>query len=572
MRNVLAIFFRSEGTNSAVVVMCLLAASLFEGLGLATLLPLLTIATGSGGSDSPLNAIVGDLFAGVPEKTVIGVLLLFVVSAIVIKAMLTLLAMRYVGFAVAEVSTRFRAKLVRQILAVRWDYILAYPIGRFLHAVSSQAGASGEAYRLAAAFMALVIETTVLIAMTFFVSWRLAIAACVLGATTAAAANFLVRRARRSSRRANQRNRELVTFLTDALGNLKVIKSMARQETFGVLLEKKITQLRKASRQQVMNRELLRNLQDVTIAVSLGTAAFLAIGVWDVPVSDLIVVGLLLARTVQGLGKLQSQFQAAVSFESPYLELQALERETTLNVEGLGGSIAPTVRDGCRLDGVTFGYGDVPVLRDADLEIPAGRLTVLTGGSGQGKTTIADLLIGLYQPQEGEILVDGEPLTEIDLYRWRRALGYVPQESVLFHDTILANLTLGDPSLGEDDARRALELAGAMEFVDRMPAGLKTVVGERGGKLSGGQRQRIALARALIHRPELLILDEVTSAMDPETEREICANIRALTGHVTVFAITHRPALLDWADVIYRLEAGALTRLSPARAFAPVET
>ena len=565
MRNVLNIFFRSEGANWVIVVVCMLASSLLEGVGLATMLPLLTIATGSGGSHSIFNEAVHTLFRGYDQKTTIALLLLMVVTSIVVKALLMLLAMRYVGFAVAEVSTRFRAKLVRQILSVRWSYLLANPLGRFINAVSSQAGMSGEAYRLAASFMALVIETTVLVGMTFFVSWRLAIAAILLGVTTATGSNFLVRRARASARRANARNRELVTFLADAMGNIKLLKSMARQDSFENLLERKISQLRKAARQQVMNRELLGNLQDATIAIALGFAAFLAICVWDVAVADLIVVGLLLARTVRNLGKLQGQYQAAAVMESPYEDLMDLLREAEVAAEGKGGPGMPSLDRGCRLDRVTFGYTDVPVFSDVSIEVEAHRLTVITGASGQGKTTIADLLIGLYHPGRGQVLVDGVPLPELDLRRWRRMIGYVPQDVILFHDTILSNLTLGDPELGADEARRALELAGALAFVDSLPGGLWTVVGERGGKLSGGQRQRIGIARALVHRPKLLILDEVTSALDPETERALCQNIRELRREATIFAITHRPALVEWADAVYRLEEGIVRPQAQSR-------
>jgi ATP-binding cassette subfamily C protein len=205
------------------------------------------------------------------------------------------------------------------------------------------------------------------------------------------------------------------------------------------------------------------------------------------------------------------------------------------------------------LNTVSFGYDKHLVLADASIEIPAGRLTTLIGPSGSGKTTIVDLVIGLLRPQCGMVCIDGIPLTELDLKAWRHMIGYVPQETLLLHDSILHNVTLDDPELGEQDAVEALQAAGAWEFVSRIPAGIHSTVGERGTKLSGGQRQRIMIARALVHKPRLLILDEATSALDPENEAAIGKTMEDLRGRLTILAISHQTALVERADRVYRL-------------------
>jgi ATP-binding cassette subfamily C protein len=176
-----------------------------------------------------------------------------------------------------------------------------------------------------------------------------------------------------------------------------------------------------------------------------------------------------------------------------------------------------------------------------------------------------DLVIGLLRPQAGEVLIDGVPLETLDRRAWRRMIGYVPQDTLLLHDSVLANVTLGDPALTRADAERALRQAGAWEFVSALPEGLDTPVGERGGRLSGGQRQRIAIARALVHEPKLLILDEPTSALDAAAEAAVRDTLRALKGRYTLLAITHRPALLDVSDQVLHMTGG---RLRPAAAVA----
>ena len=175
------------------------------------------------------------------------------------------------------------------------------------------------------------------------------------------------------------------------------------------------------------------------------------------------------------------------------------------------------------------------------------------------------MLTGLNRPASGRVLVDGVPLSEISNRKWRSLIGYVPQELNLLHGTIFENISLGDPRVTEADAWEALRLAGADSFARDLPHGLSTDVGEMGAKLSGGQRQRISLARALAVKPQLLVFDEVTSALDPETEAEIVARIAKLKGKYTIIAITHRPAWTTIATKAYKVKAGVVTPMAKPR-------
>ncbi len=167
-------------------------------------------------------------------------------------------------------------------------------------------------------------------------------------------------------------------------------------------------------------------------------------------------------------------------------------------------------------------------------------------------------MTGLLRPQQGEVWIDDVPLAQVNLKSWRRMIGYIPQETILLHDTVLNNVTLGDPGLSEAAAQEALRAAGAWEFVNAMPLSMQSMVGERGGKLSGGQRQRIAIARALVHKPKLLILDEATSGLDPASEAAVCDTLQQLRGELTILAISHQSALVKIADKAYRIQDGKI--------------
>jgi ATP-binding cassette subfamily C protein len=262
------------------------------------------------------------------------------------------------------------------------------------------------------------------------------------------------------------------------------------------------------------------------------------------------------------LSKIQKQYQKLVTMESAFWSLRKSIKQAEKAREISEGTEEPRLDSAIRLERISFAYGDKTVLQDVSLRIPTRSLTTIIGASGAGKTTLVDLIIGLYRPNSGTVYLDDMPLTRVDIKQWRRRLGYVPQEQLLLHDSILLNVTLGDPMLTEADAEYALKAAGAWEFVSLLPEGMHTSVGERGSKFSGGQRQRIMIARALAHRPSVLILDEPTSALDPASEAIISETLRELRRDYTILAISHQPALAKLADVVYRLEDGQLSQVA----------
>ena len=336
---------------------------------------------------------------------------------------------------------------------------------------------------------------------------------------------------------------------------------MARQEASAAYLDRKLQAVKRAMRKGVTATVFLKHFQEMLIVVSMAAGLFAAVTLLKIELAELLVMIVVIVNSIKNLAKIQRLYQKAASFEAPYKAVHKFVRDAAEAEEKLHGGIEPKLETSLEVRNLSFSYETKQVLTGLSLEVPARGATVLMGASGGGKTTLIDLLLGFYEPSEGEVLIDGTPLTGVDLKKWRRTIGYVPQELQLFHDSVAMNVTLGDPSIGEEAVRQALEDAGALDFVDALPEGIQSRVGERGSQLSGGQRQRIALARALVTRPRLLILDEVTSALDPVTEREICATLKRLSQDTTILAITHQPQILSIADAAYRIENGAATRI-----------
>jgi ATP-binding cassette subfamily C protein len=286
---------------------------------------------------------------------------------------------------------------------------------------------------------------------------------------------------------------------------------------------------------------------------------------FDMSIEQILGSIMILFLLSQAIGDVRGAMQRVMVESSSFWSVIRLIEETEAEAEPAHGGAQPHMGNGIRLDGVSFGYGEKPILVDVDLDVPSHAVTTVIGASGAGKTTIADVLVGLNRPHKGRVMIGDADLEEIDTVAWRRQLGYIPQETVLFNDTITNNVTLGDETIGRESVIAALKAADAWDFVEALPGGIDYVIGVRGSLLSGGQRQRLSIARALCNNPQFLILDEATSALDRETAVEIANGIRKLIGEKTILAITHQPIWVDAADRVYEMRAGEVKPATASR-------
>ncbi len=559
-------FFRSYPRRTAVLVICLIAGGLAEGIGISGLLPFLgRAASGEAARDpSALERWVTDLVRHAGFEPSMGVFLAIIVGGVLLKALLTLIANRQAGYCVAHLATDLRLELLRALLGSRWQYFVGQRIGTFANSFATEAQRAAESYLRATTILSLTVQSLVYFAVALMVSWQAAVLAVAAGLLMGFLLHQLVRMAKRAGSKQTALMKDIVARLTDTLQAIKPLKAMGREKLVAPLLDHDAQRLNKALRKKVLSRTAFKSLQDPMIFIFLAVGVFAAVNFAEIPLPSIIMLALLSERVISGSGKIQREYQEMVVDESAYWSIRATIEEAEVAREILGGTRSPRLQQAITLEGVCFAYDERNVLDGVDLTIPAGALTVIVGASGAGKSTLADLIVGLAVPQTGELRVDGISLREIDTARWREAIGYVPQETLLLHESVRVNVSLGDPDIDDDDVFTALRAAGIEDVVTAMVEGLDTVVGERGLRLSGGQRQRLALARALVRKPALLILDEATAALDAATEAGICASLRRLRGTVTLLAVCHHSALIDMADRVYRMENGRAHLLSAA--------
>ncbi len=547
--------------RSAFVMVALLAAGVAEGLSLTALLPLLSIAVGDTG-ESGIGQFMMQALQKIGISPTLDTILLIIVSGMFLKGLILLIANRQVGYTVAHVATALRLDLIEALLASRWHYYLRQPVGALANSVATEAYRAANGFEHSVNVLALSIQVTVYAIVALFISWQATVASLLIGMFLLIVLHRLVRATRRAGAKQTRLLRELLTYLSDVLGSVKSLKAMSRDNVADAILHEQTQQLEKATRREVMNRAALMALQEPILAALTASGLYLALMVWQLSLPEVMVMVFLLTRILGLLNKTQRRFQQLTVQESAYWALRKAAEDARGAAERTTGELVPTLQKGINLSHVIFDYGSKSIFKDLDFEIPIKSFTAVMGPSGVGKSTLLDLLCGLTEPKSGEVLIDEISLHDINLRQWRHMIGYVSQDTILLHDTILNNILVGEPALDSADAERALKQAGAWSFVSALPEGMQTIVGERGGLLSGGQRQRIAIARALAHRPQLLLLDEPTSALDPESEQTICETLQQLSADLTIVAVSHQPAVINAADNVFILSNGEAERLS----------
>jgi ATP-binding cassette, subfamily C, bacterial len=552
------------------LILAMMVTGCLEGIGVASLFPILAIVTKGQTGSSALNERIEQALAFFHLPADLEVLCLLIAATIWLKAVISLIVARALGRTGATIGQDIRRRLLQALVNAKWSYFTIQPVGRFVAAATTEANWASTAFRNALQVIDQSMRTAIFCGLALFMGWKMALVAIGMGVLMGLSLRTLTRAAHLAGRERQRAMRGLVVELNDVLAGFKPLKAMHRHTGLISELIKDTKRLRKAINGLVVTETLSLGLPDLIQTYLLAAGAFLAASVLGSPIDQVVVAGLISFQLMGTIARVRRALTQLAQSDATYWTLLNTVSDVEKAGERFEGARTPTLDLGCELRNVSFSYGRGPVLSDVSLQIPAGRITTLVGESGSGKTTIADLLLGLYGPDNGTVTVDGVELRDLDITQWRSMIGYVAQEIILFNDTILANVSLGDQEIGEDRVRAALEAAGLGPLLAELPEGLETMIGERGFKLSGGQRQRVALARAMVHQPKLLILDEATSALDPATEAEICATVAAQAGRTTVLAITHQPSWVERADRIYMVVDGKVRAVDRATLQRPV--
>ena len=536
-------------------------SAIIEGIGINAVVPLISFFTGGAAAHNDvITQSITSLFAFLHIPFIFRYLLGFIVALFFLRAVFMVLFSFMRGWITADFLARESAGVLRLMLGAQWPFLLRQKLGSMQNSAVRDVQRTRDLLYMQVQFIQSVTGLLMYLLVAFNISPLTTMLTLVGGGALMLAVRPLLLRTNRVGEAMSSTEKEVAQFLGEHIIGMKTLKASGREARAFASGQNFINRLRalaiRMTKVQSVSASLFQPFSVVFVVILFAIT-------YQSPAFSIISF----AATLYLIQKIFVYLDSAQSslhgiFEMlPYAKNVLVFKETlTKHRESAEGGRLFSFEREIEFAGVSLSYDKrKSVLSGVSFALLRGQTVGLIGPSGAGKTSIADLILRLFEPTEGRILVDGKPAEDVSLAGWRHAIGYVSQDVFLLNDTVEENIRFYRPELSREDVIEAAKQANIHDFILSLPEGYQTRTGDRGVLLSGGQRQRVALARALAGRPALLILDEATSALDNESERLIQEAIRALHGSVTVFIIAHRLSTIESADRILVLEEGRIT-------------
>lgn len=557
---------RTAPAGYTLATLCLLVASgLTEGAGLFLLTPMLALLYQHGTTRDIVGQHANHALRWVQHMVVghgLGALLASFVLLIAVRCVLQYGRDCLGPILQAQVVDGLRERCVKALVYADWRWLARRKHADDASLLLTDIGRLGVGMQAALGLVGGAVTGVACLLVAFALSWRLtglALLSCcivfgLLGRQRTSALSL--------GREWGQANRSLHGHILEALAGARIAKLLGAENTQLTRTVQAISEVRRRQLQFVARSSAAKAAYQLAAAVLLSVYVYIGIVVWRSPLPVLLTLVLILGRMAPLFSSAHQQIHQWLHATPAWYEINALISDAQAHAETTDASadtvpFPSSVRHAIRLDDVSIthtGRGTA-VLDHVSLVLPAGSTIAVTGASGVGKSTLADLLSGLVAPDEGAMWVDDVEVTPSARRAWRKRVAYVTQSAWFFHGSIRENLLWAAPEASDQALQDALEKAAA-DFVFALPEGLDTVIGDGGGGFSGGERQRLALARALLRRPALLVLDEATSALDEQNEARIQEAIATLKGSAIILLIGHRPSAIASADLLIRLQQG----------------
>jgi ABC-type multidrug transport system fused ATPase/permease subunit len=542
-------------------------AAVSEGFGILMILPLLESLGGDPSSfepDSTLNVFLLDFFEyfGLSDST--SSIIILITIAFIFKGLITFCALGFNAYLIGKLLQELKSRLFDEYKKMSYSYYSAKDTGYFTNLINEQPNKALEAFNQLTILGGQIINTFVLMLIAFLMTWMFGLMALVTGIFLLIIFMSLNTFVRKLSRNTASENGNLNKWLIQTLHAFKYLTATAQTHKLETNIIFSINRLAQNQIKSGVAAAFTQAVREPVAVLFIMSVVFIQITIFKESVEPILVSIVLFYRALNSTLAVQSAFQGTFQHIGS-MELVNDEFEAQKINEVVDGNIKiKSFYKEIAFENVTFEYKDGnPVLKNITLDIPVKTSVAFVGESGSGKSTLIDLVSLVHLSKEGSIMIDGIPSSGIAKESWRKQIGYVSQDTVIFNDSIANNICMWDGDYNKDNnlfskIKDAARQANILDFILSLEDGFDSLVGDRGVLLSGGQKQRLFIARELFRMPNLLILDEATSALDSQSEKEIQDSIDLLKGKITIIVIAHRLATIKNVDLIYVLENGNL--------------
>lgn len=538
-------------------------SGLLEGIGVNALIPLFALALGKGqiGNDL-ISRKIADFFSLFNISFTVPALLIFICVMFFGKAILTII-LDYCKLTIgADYEQQTRRNLFEKILAANWTHLLKQKLGYLETILMIDVPNSANLLGQIAGGITFATGLVIYVFIALNISPIITFLTLALGLVFFLVFRPILLRIKTLAMERNRVVRETAHHVSENILGMKTVKTMMVEKAVGSRGREFFAILRKSTLKVPFLKSITNAAIEPVAVIFISAVLANMYKAGNFNPADLGALGAiiyLINRIFIYIQQLQRVTHVVSDF-APYLRSVVSYEQTAAGNREIESAGKPFVfSKGLMFQDVSFSYSEErPILSNLNLEIKKGEMIGLIGPSGAGKTTLVDLVLQLFTPKDGKILLDGQDAREIDLVDWRRHIGYVSQDIFLMNDTIAKNIRFYNSEITDEQIREAAKNANIHEFIESLPEKYETVIGERGVRLSGGERQRVVLARILVRKPDILILDEATSSLDNESEAQIQKVIKSLKGKITVLAIAHRLSTVMDSDKLLILEDGKL--------------
>jgi len=533
-----------------------------ESIGITLFFPLLNQSRGTSSENCSLILLFYKILNFFHIKPTFNFILLLIIIIFLLKAFITLIQEAWTAYIMSTLTKDLRYKIVSNYENMKYSFYLNSNIGYLNNIITKEIEKAVAAFGHYANSIVAVIYIIIYAIASIFVNWQASILALLSGLILVYSLKKLNELSKHYSLLESEKNASLQEFLIQIISYFKYLKATDSFKRIREKLNNEINALADYVFKLGVFSGALKSLKEPLTIILLCGLLFFQVSIMEKTVAGIMVIILLFYRLVTRVFSLQYSWQKFNATIGGIETFSTALNKISKNIEKSGKKKVYHFDKKIILQDVNFRYGDKQILFGVNMIIPKNKIIAIVGESGSGKSTLVDLITGILIPQSGSIFFDDYNYNELDLRSIRRLIGYITQESVVFHDSISNNISLWEckdtNKICIDKIKNAAKVAFCEEFIKNTENGYQTIIGDRGVKLSGGQRQRLSIARELFKEPEILILDEATSSLDSISEAYIQKSIDRLKGNMTIIIIAHRLSTIKNCDYIYVMHKGRI--------------